>query len=524
MSHNINPEKKSGKNQLRRQALESGKTLSRKAKARLESASIASSPFASPGGSRAGSRAPSRNNSAPPSRVPSNAGSTDGDEADEDNLEVSSNSFSVDSTDAAFTQLFSSLEDRDFWKGDSQHRVALIRRYANSIANSYSILDDKHDKLRDMMPILLRCIKEGSAGTCTEYALRALAITVIVIGDYDGELFMELKDPLQICMYDTASAVGQKAAVQAMSAITFFGGADYQEVSSFMELLLDIVESDGEQVEALDEASVVASAIQEWAFLSTLVTVDVNQFSRALEAFGAQLESNAPSVIQAGAEAIALIYESAYTLKTSGDEVEVSAQDEEEDSKVHPTYRKANWAHTHTFRNDNDYAIREQLKILTKTPLRHVKKDLRKDLKNRFRDVLHALDYPWRGPHYSTAMEAESGDHYGHRMYMGGMVIDRWWKLIRYVTVRRTLQHGVEAQAADNPAVQDALRNCLEAPSRFRNVSHTGHALLDREYEEHVPQQPNYDDLPSDEDEDEESPEEDEDLELHGRMGKLRVR
>jgi hypothetical protein len=87
MSHHT-PEKKSNKMQLRRQALESGKTMSRKAKARLESASIASSPFASPGGSRSGSRAPSRNNSQPPSRVPSTAGSTDEEEADDDNLDM----------------------------------------------------------------------------------------------------------------------------------------------------------------------------------------------------------------------------------------------------------------------------------------------------------------------------------------------------------------------------------------------------------------------------------------------------
>lgn len=404
-------------------------------------------------------------------------------------------------TETAFEELFDKLEDRDFSKSDSTYRLNTMKFYANSISGNYISSDELRGRIEDILPICVRCLKEGSSGALTVHALRAIAATVITCGDDEGTLFNELKDSLQNCVDDPASPVGQKAAIEALSATTYFGGADYSETESIMDMFLDIVESDGESVDSLDQQDVVASAIQEWAFLSTLITVDVQHFSRALEAFGNQLESTSGNVLESAAEAIALIYESAYTLKGPDDDsVEISMEEADDDSKVARSYRHQNWVHAYQYTNDNDYDIMSKLKELSKASFRHLKKERRKELHARFRDVTHTAEHPWRGPHYSTAMNADSFAFYGHRLRQSGLLVDRWWKLHRYDHLRRVLQHGIETHLDHNPAVRDALRKCLEAPSRFKQDGGHGTALLDH-HDDGVPDQPDMED-PSDDEED----------------------
>jgi hypothetical protein len=495
-SNSFTPEKGKG---LRRQALESGKTMSRKAKARLEAASISSSPLASPGGSRPGSRAPSRSNSRPPSRVPSTAGSSDGDDASDEHVDLDHHSDPTHLTENAFEELFEKLEDRDFFKGDSTHRLNTMKFYANSITGNYIRSEELRGRIEDLLPICVRCLKDGSSGALTVYALRAIAATVIICGDDEGTLFNQLKDSVENCVRDPASPVGQKAAIQALSTTTYFGGADYNETVSMMDMLLDIVESDGESIDALDQQEVVAAAIEEWAFLSTLIDTDVQLFSRALEAFGNQLESTSADVLEAAAQAIALIYEAAYSRKGPEDTIEISMEEADDDTKVASSYRHENWVRDYQYTNDNDQDILNKLKELSKSNFRHLKKDRRKELHALFRDVAHTSEHPWRGPHYSTAMNPDNFAYYGHRLRQSGMTIDRWWKLHRYAHLRRILQQGIEIHLEYDPAVRDALRNYLEAPSRFKQANEHGSDLDDDS--DDVPSQPHMD-HPSDEEDD----------------------
>jgi hypothetical protein len=407
------------------------------------------------------------------------------------------------------------MEDRDFFKGSSKARVPVMSKYANSIADNF-LGEDKPDRLEDMLPICLRCVKEGSDGPSTIPALRAIAITAISCGEDDGALFSQLKDPVQTCARDQSSALGQAAAIRALSAITYFAGADFNEVTKMADWFREIVVTDGEEVDALDSVEVVAAAINEWAFLVTLLPADIGRLSSALDAFGDQLESNAPEVLGAAAEAIALIYETGYTLKGPDDSIDVPVELADIDDKVPSQYRRANWAHTHHFTNDNDYEIRSKMKELSKSPMRHVKKDIRKELHATFRDVSHSVEYPWRGPHFSTAMNADDFSFYGHRLRQGSMTVDRWWKLQRYAALKRTLQEGTGEHLRHNPAVYNALRNCLEAPSRFKQNSDRGTELLGEEDNDlDVPEQPTFDAAIS-----EESDEED-DLSYNMRKSRL---
>jgi hypothetical protein len=421
-------------------------------------------------------------------------------------------------SDAQFDELFDKMEDRDFFKGSSKARVPVMSMYANSIAENF-LGEEKPDKLEEMLSICLKCVREGSGGPSTISALRAIAITAISVGDEDGALFNRLKDPVQGCARDPTYASGQAAAIRALSSITYFGGADYQETTKLVDWMREIVVSDGEHIDALDNAEVVAAAIHEWAFLTTLLPVDTGRLSTALEVLGDQLESNAPDVLSAAAEAIAMIYEAGYTLKGPDDEIEVSIEVADVDDKVPPQYRRTNWAHTHHFTNENYHEIRQKMKELSKSPMRHVKKDARKELHATFRDVSHAVEYPWRGPHFSTAMNDENYAFYGHRLRQGNMTIDRWWKFERYAALKRTLQDGIGEHLNHNPAVYNALRNCLEAPSRFKQNSDRGTELLgDAEKNDiHVPEQPHIDASIS-------GGSEEEDEDLNKRMRKSRLR
>lgn len=344
--------------------------------------------------------------------------------------------------------------------------------YANSIAENY-LGNDKPDRLEDMLSICLKCVREGSDGSSTVAALRAIAITAITVGDDDGATFSRLKDPVQGCARDNSSTAGQTAAIRAVSAITYFGGADFQEITQMTAWLLEIIVSDGEQIDAVDNPEVVAAAIQEWTFLTTLLPVDVGRYSSALEAFGDQLQSNAPEVLSAAAEAIATLHEAAYTLRQPHEMAEVSLETIEADDKVAYQYRRAHWTHAHQYTNENDDEIASQMKELSKSPMRHVKKDYRKELHATFRDVAHTLEYPWRGPHFSTAMNDENYEFYGHRLRQCNMTIDRWWKLARFASIKRILQDGMGEHLRHNSAVKEALRDVLEAPSRFKQTGDT---------------------------------------------------
>jgi hypothetical protein len=397
-------------------------------------------------------------------------------------------------------QILEKMEDRDFFKGSSKGRALTCALYASILSEHY-FDDDLWGKIEDALPVLTRCLKDGTDGQATLPALRSVSATMITCGDESGSWFANMKDVLKGCVYD--------AAIHALGAATYFGGADYQEVQAIMDLFIGIVDSSGDSIEAQGKPNVITAALQEWGFLSTLIEERGRRLSRVLKTFEDQLDNPSPEVLIATAENIALVYEQCYSLRTPEDPSSDGEDDhgikdtEEEEAMVSRQYRRINWTKTHEIDGD-DYSLKSKLKELSKGTMRYVKKDARKEVHSIFRDVAHAVEYPWRGPRYSTAVDQGALLYYGHRLRQNGNSVDRWWKLHRFAAIKRTLQDGSIEHLTSNPNVSDALRNCMEAPSRFIDSSDLGKALLvegQLRIDEDIMSQPDADE-PTDDDSD----------------------
>jgi hypothetical protein len=371
------------------------------------------------------------------------------------------------------------MTDRDFFKGSSETRAQVLRSYANTLCQNGA--EDSEEQLEEMLPILIRCVNKDS-GDGARHALRAIAATAIIC-DNMTNLFTDVREPILSCVSESESTEVKVAAIHAFGATTYFGAAESHQVEASMGFLVQIIQSDGEYVDAMDNAEVVCASIEEWAFLSTLLEPDEAKFHQALESFVDQLDSSAPEVLLAAADTIGLLSEQQYVPRPldawnrpagSSDDRAMSAAidpDHNHDLEVAlaPQYQQWAWRRAHAIFQGLEPDVRARLRELAGSSMRKTRKDVRRELHAVARDVLHALDHPWRGPRFSTALagDTESQRWLGHRLVKSGLVIDRWWKLHRYNAIRRILQGGIRVHLEDSPSVAEALRDALMPPSRF---------------------------------------------------------
>jgi Interferon-related developmental regulator (IFRD) len=486
---------------LRRQAmdhrkkLESSKTVSRKAKARLETST--SSPILSAQNSRPTSRAPSRTashggagDSRPGSQHGSAPGSTQGSRAASPSGSATLHSSAVPSEESddfddtgeisgGIEHFVETMKDRDFFKGSSETRAQVLRSYANMLCQTGA--EDSEDQLEEMVPILIRCIHKDSGDTA-RHALRAIAATSIICENINN-LFTSVRESIMKCLIEAESAEVKVSALQTFGATAFFGGASSDQVETTMGFLMHVVQSDGEYVDETDNAEVVCTAIDQWAFLSTLLEPDETTFHIAVEAFSEQLDSSAPEVLLAAANAIGLLSEQQYVPRkldawnkpvgSAEDRAELATNDPDHDleAALLPKYQQWAWSREYAIFQGLDAEVRSKVREIAASSMRKTRKDVRRELHAVARDVLHTLEHPWRGPRFSTALvgEGEGGQKWlGHRLVKSGLVIDRWWKLHRYNAIRRVLQGGIQVHLEGSSSVAEALRDELMPTSRFR--------------------------------------------------------
>ncbi|KIW08867.1 uncharacterized protein PV09_00791 [Verruconis gallopava] len=465
---------------LRRVALESGKTTSRKAKQRQLSArssqagSAVNSPSGSPNHSPGGSRAASRN--------VSRQGSEDEfDEDDDLNSSVASldiNAFSTyeraapDVWQHELHEVGEQIIERSRTKRNTaEAREEMVVVYTNILRAQFAAAEIE-PQLADLIPALLKCFRAGSTETESVYALKALSMTVLTTGE---ELFEEVHQPLRTRIQDSSSHKAQEAAIHTLGACAFFGGADIQDVEDVMDYLLDIIETDGESIEAGDNGAVVTAALQEWGFLATMFEDLEGKTERPLECFENQLDSNDFGVQQAAAENIALLYEQSWTQIEDDEDVD----EDETDQYEFGAFRRKDWKQRYSpYHNNSDaYSIKSKLSELARSSARHVAKDKRKNLHQVAKDVLHTIERPYRGPRFSTAIDEDDIRYLGHRLVVrfGGksssgteLVIDRWWKYHRYEAVKRIVAGGFAEHYSKNMVVRNAVpRGTLVAPTNF---------------------------------------------------------
>ena len=232
-----------------------------------------------------------------------------------------------------------------------------------------------------------------------------------------------------------------------------------------MELLLEIITSDGHTISAPDEPDPVVAALEEWGFLCTLIDDISAQSEDSIEAFAEQLTSSYAAVQIAAGENIALLYEKSFqTLDAEGgdspgdySENDILSDPDETPGvpkllRLYPAYRRTDQLlHTlNSLSRNNNLSVHQ------------ISKTDRKALKTNFSDIANSISFPHRGPKYSNAIDDESGRRYGSRMIVrihktGVMRIDRWWKLLRLQSLKRVLQSGFVRHYERNGVVFETL-------------------------------------------------------------------
>lgn len=439
---------------LRRQALESGKTVSRKARSRVPStaSSKANSRINSPAQSRAASRNPSRHGS-------------DDDEYLSDGTAWSTNSIDdilngedVDiPADAWKTELHNRIEQiSDRKRSSTEGRAESLNAYAHILMARFA-REEIEGHMNELLPSILRSIRSETTERETATALKALAVSIITLDS--GDIYDSVADQVKRTISNSESVQVKVGAIHTLGIAAFFGGASEEEMEDIMTYFLEIVESDGLSIDAHDEGTVVTAALEAWGLLATEIQDLEEATEAAIEAFVDQLESSDSLVQIAAGENIALIYEKSYT--PLEEDEEISEEDQDSDSE------RGSSAGPKLVKRYTVYRRQDQLlhtlDALANISGRGVSKKDRKTLHSSFADIRNSVEKPYRGPKYSTALDQDTGRAYGGgrmkvKINRGVEVrIDKWWKLLRLNALRRALQGGFTHQYDENEAVSRCL-------------------------------------------------------------------
>ncbi|KAF2753411.1 hypothetical protein EJ05DRAFT_541922 [Pseudovirgaria hyperparasitica] len=433
---------------LRRQALAPGKTVSRKARERLSrQSSAANSTNNSPTGSTSNSRAPSRQPSDDEDSRSEGAYSYSSfDEYHGGVLDVGD----APAEDYSYSNLNNLIEELITRKGStSAGRELCIARFANALQNGYRTAEVA-PRLAEIQGSLLRSIKDGEVKEAT-LALKALTMTIITCPDNDAQIGMD--KTLNNIITDSDSPLVKAAAIRTLSVQTFFGGSSEEGTMEMMEFLLEISESDGETVGALDDGKVVSAALQEWGFLATLLDEAEDITEVAMDTFVDQLESGDVSVQIAAGENIALLYEYSYTEQEEDEDLSSGEEDNDENDAIEDKTAPRMIKRYQVYRREDQ--LKDLLSSLANTSGRGVSKKDKKALHENFADFVNAVEYPYRGPRHSNAIDQESGQRLGSRLRIknfGQYKVNKWWKMHRLNGLRRVLGSGwiTHYEANDN--------------------------------------------------------------------------
>ncbi|KAF2186319.1 IFRD domain-containing protein [Zopfia rhizophila CBS 207.26] len=430
---------------LRRQALESGKTVSRKARSRNASvaSSKANSTLNSPAHSRANSRNPSRHGS------DDEEGFLSDGTAWSDDIELPS--------DAWKSELHVRIEQIvDRKRSSTEGRADSLNGFAHILMAKYA-KDDIEKRMNELLPSILKSIKAETSERETVTALKALSVTIITLDSED--IYDSVADLLKRTISDSESTQTKISAIHALGVATFFGGASEEETEDIMAFLFEIIESDGLSVDAHDEGTVVIAALEEWGLLATEIEDLEDATEASIEAFVDQLQSSDAGVQIAAGENIALLYEKSYTPLEEDEEVSEEDLDPEDEDDPRTENKMVKRYTVYRRQDQLLHALDELANIST----RKISKKDRKTLHSSFADIRNSVEKPTRGPKYSTALDQETGRTYG-----GGRMkvkinrnvevrIDKWWKLQRLNALRRVLQGGFVHQYDENEAVSRCL-------------------------------------------------------------------
>ncbi|KAK4152807.1 interferon-related developmental regulator-domain-containing protein [Chaetomidium leptoderma] len=430
---------------LRRRALAGGKTVSRKARSKPESglSSVNHSPNGSPGNSRAGSRA----NSRPGSRYASEDEFASDSEND-DTMTMSTNSVSGDE-DAGSTWA-ERLQDRvtelqDRKRSSVQGREATLGGY-NHVVKHHFAQRPLDRSAAELMPIFLRDIKSGSSDEERLRALKAFTLTVLTCSS--DTVFEDALPVLKAACHDAEEEDIMVEAIYALCIAVTYGGGSSTGAEETLDFLLEIIESDGNSVDAADSGAVVTAALQAWAFVASHMEDLTVQSEQAIEAFMEQLDSSDPDVQTSAGVNIALLFE--------------SARDYEEETGESFDMQY------------NQHRIMTRMAEIVRDSSKTVSKKGRRNLRSNFSSIVTSLERG-KGPGYSTAGRSGPNPHTGGsrtddqgafhefgyrekiRIYNQYLLIDTWSLHTRAEMLKILLGGGFGVHYMENPVVRDIL-------------------------------------------------------------------
>lgn len=420
---------------LRRQALESGKTVSKKAKSRQSSAAS----------SKNGSPAPSRN----ASRVASRSASDDDSDFSD----------TTDFSTASLDELSGSIEDLEEQQPGEwiQHLVDMITlildRKRSSVQgregtiNHFSRLLMAHyakeqiaSSVEELLPALLKSVKSGASERESVLALKAIALILITVPS--ETVHDALAQPLKSAVGDAQASEVKVAAIHTLAMSVFYGGASLEETEEVMNLLLEIIESDGVSVEAEDDADAVTAALEAWGFLATQLDDIEDLTELAMEAMVDQLDSTHTTVQVASGENIALLYEKSCT------EQEEDEDPEEADIDFDPE--------THTANDPKmikrysvygqEHLLLQKLNELANISSKRLSKRDRRTMHSSFPDIVKTVEHPSHG---TKVLRVGVGGNVMH--------IKTWEQLQRFKALKRVLQSGFVIHYLENEAVFETI-------------------------------------------------------------------
>lgn len=367
---------------------------------------------------------------------------------DEKNLEIigkSSDLWSLEIKD-----LIEEIKEKK--RSTTQGREKALSRYTNNLKSHYAF-EEITGKSRELTPALLRSIKGNVSEKEACNALLAISLTAITIPseiNYNS-IEQELKRTYRNSNFNHVKAI----AIYSLSVVAPYAGASEFEIDEIMDELIEIVESDGNSIDAPDNVEVVVAACEAWGHLATFLDDLESKTETAMDAFMEQLNSSDSNVQIAAGENIALLYESSYTEREAGDGPASKIYDDEgfliDSSRV---------------KRYEVYQHKDQL-LYTLTGLKsesskHIAKRDRKNLHSSFSDIINTIEYPTRGPRFQNAIDVETGNRYGSRVKVriknkASLEIDKWWKMFRLNALKEVLGGGFLVHFQQNEAIIDSI-------------------------------------------------------------------